>query len=254
MRVQRYSNSQYDMIKIQKNQDTYHLFIAKPDCEAPTGGYALLIVLDGNALFEITAQSVRLMTKKPKGYPPAIVVGIGYPGNQLFDVKRRTYDFTPYADEKNLPNRPLGETWPNIGGATEFLNFLEKDILPLLIEKYEINDKEVAIFGHSLGGLFILFSYLQQSKAFTHFIASSSSVWWNNSALIKHAKNAQELLGKLLIIVGENELPHMVEGSKSFYEVVKQFDTTFMQLSEEDHISVIPGAISRAIKFLLQPN
>lgn len=266
MIIKPYENKQYVTMSVEnpRNGKLYHLYIAHP-IEAPSEeGYGILYALDGNAFFETAAEITALMTRKPKGYAPALVVGIGYPGGKPFDMDRRVYDFTMQSDVNKLPVRPTGEPWPANGGADEMLQMLEHTIMPMLAKKYHINVHKQALFGHSLGGLFTLYALFERPKLFTHYIASSASIWWNDYAIYDSYKQflQQDCLTqdpqstKLMLIVGAEELEHMVVDSQKLFERMQLEATTYcgvqyVKLEQEDHISVIPAAISRAAKWML---
>jgi len=246
------------------NHLDYEIFIAKPFDEPAKDGYGVIYVLDGNGLFETTAEIMRLLTRKPKGYPPAIVVGIGYPGGEAFDTVRRTYDLTMSADPANLPQRPNGEPWPEFGGADELLAFFENELMPAIEERYMIDKRKQALYGHSFGGLFVLHALYTPSALFSHFIASSASIWWNDYALLKEyekfkadlTNNARSHLPKALMIAGGDELDYMVRDSLDLCTgmmslQIPGFEVSWALLEQEEHVSVISGAISRAVKFLL---
>jgi len=249
------------LIKHPRNGHPYEIHIAKP-IESPSNkGYGIIYVLDGNAMFETAAEITRLMTRKPKGYDPAVVVGIGYPGGEPFDVERRTYDLTMKADPAKLPVRPNREPWPATGGADELLDLLENSIMPKLLTLFDINPHKQALFGHSFGGLFTLHALFMRPNLFTHYVASSASIWWNDYALHEEYEHyrlnrVKEIKPKVMLIVGAEELDHMIEDSRKLYERMKQDADSgtvvqYMELEQEEHVSVIPAAISRAVKGIL---
>lgn len=243
------------------NGHAYELHIAKPLDPPSTKGYGVIYVLDGNAMFETAAEITRLMTRKPKGYDPAVVVGIGYPGGEPFDMQRRSYDLTMKADPAKLPVRPNSEPWPATGGADELLELLEHTIMPQLQTLFAINPDKQALFGHSLGGLFTLHALFTRSQLFTHYVASSASIWWNDYALLQEYEHyrlnmSSDTMPKVMLIVGAEELDHMVKDSRQLYERMKQDAESgavvqYVELEQEEHVSVIPAAISRAVKGML---
>lgn len=246
------------------NQQDYEIFIAKPEDEPAEGGYGVIYVLDGNGLFETAAEITRLLTRKPKGYPPAIVVGIGYPGGEAFDTVRRTYDLTMPAELANLPKRPNGEPWPAFGGADELLAFFEQDLMPSITQRFVINKQKQALYGHSFGGLFVLHALFTRSALFSHYIASSASIWWNDYALLhEYGKFKADLLSntlrhlpRTLMIAGGDELDYMVKDSLDLCTSMMSlhtsgFEVSWTLLEQEEHVSVISGAISRAVRFML---
>ncbi|BBI61027.1 hypothetical protein HSBAA_23330 [Vreelandella sulfidaeris] len=64
------------------------------------------------------------------------------------------------------------------GGADRFLSFIEGHLKPEINRRFAINTEQEAIFGHSLGGLFVLHALLTQPSSFDRYIAISPSLWW----------------------------------------------------------------------------
>ena len=71
---------------------TYRIFVSYPAVEAPADGFPVLYVLDGNASFAAFAEARRIQERFEIGR--SIVVGIGYPTDLAYDV-RRLNDYTP---------------------------------------------------------------------------------------------------------------------------------------------------------------
>jgi predicted alpha/beta superfamily hydrolase len=109
------------------------------------------------------------------GHSPPLVVGIGYAGEADFDVPARRRDYTP-GDADAAPE--AGE-----GGADRFLAFIEDELKPLIATRYLIDRGRQALFGHSFGGLFVAHVLLTRPAAFSTYLASSPSLWWQDRRL-----------------------------------------------------------------------
>lgn len=124
----------------------------------------------------------RLSLDEPN-FPTGVVVAIGYPippgSKKVYDGPRRCWDLTPAA-----PGAKETE-----GGADELIEFIEDRVKPLvrqrLTETRGVSVGREALFGHSFGGLFCLHTLFTRPDAFTCFIASSPSIWWNELFLVK---------------------------------------------------------------------
>src|SRR3546814_4521252 len=77
---------------------TYRILISRPAGEAPEGGYPILYILDGNAMFAGFAEARRIQGFGDRDLDKMIVVGIGHPGEQVYDP-RRMEDFTGRSEE-----------------------------------------------------------------------------------------------------------------------------------------------------------
>ena len=95
----------------------YRIFMAVPALAPPPEGYPVLYVLDGNAAFPVAAFLARSAASRQEvtGHSPPLVVGIGYPGQQDFDVPARRRDYT------------VGPRPPAYGGGRGFVDVLAKE-------------------------------------------------------------------------------------------------------------------------------
>jgi predicted alpha/beta superfamily hydrolase len=151
--------------------DTFRLFVGR--C-GPTPR-ATLVVADGNGLFGLAVDAVRLM-QIPGLLPSLAVVGVGHPGAATVadTVGIRERDLTPTA----------WPAFPGSGGAAAFLRFVRGPVLDRLAERFPGCLATTVFFGHSLGGLFGTWALLQQPPPFTHFVLSSPSLYWDRYAVL----------------------------------------------------------------------
>lgn len=241
----------------------YRLLISHPAGEAPPGGYPVIYALDGHAVFHTLAESARLQTRKPHGYDPVVIAAIGYPSGEAFDMQRRCYDFTMPAEEGKLPERPDGSQWPESGGADVFLDLLQTEIMPVVAGLFPVDAQRQALFGHSLGGLLVLHALFTRPELVTHYASGSPSVWWNDYALHAELEQFTEafpsmgLKRKLMITIGAAELEHMVEDAGKLPGLLAPLaehglQTSLNEFAGESHVSVLPAALSRLLRFALE--
>lgn len=257
----------------------YRISISRPGTPAPEGGYPVIYVLDGTALFPTVADSMRLQAFRPSwtGIEPAVVVGIGYPTDALYDLPARSYDLTtplPGADPQ------AGGSPPKSGGADAFLEFIEAKVKPLVEARLAIDRFRQTLLGHSLGGLCVLHALFTEPDAFSRYVAISPSVWWGDGSLFAEARRFVASGGdgrQVLLTVGEYEQAmspaalaasgakeqraaldrfRMVDGITRMARLLEQApDSTvrFRLLDGEDHGSGVPRAISLGIRFAMLP-
>lgn len=263
--------------------EIYRLFISRPDAQPGPGGFPVLYLLDGNATFPTAAVTVALQSRRTQttGVVPGLVVGVGYPVNDYLDSVRRSYDYTPAIPAVDLAPRPDGSPWPKIGGAASFLDFLEQDVQPMLAREFPIDAGRQAIFGHSFGGLFVLNALFTRPGVFHRYVAASPSIWFGNCAILG-ARDAfiadlQRLQQPrdLLVTVGSLEQAaadadaaggaetrksdwvrrnRMVENARELVRSLspmRNLRVSFKEFDDENHSSVLPAAISRAVRFAL---
>lgn len=142
--------------------------------------YPVLYVLDGEFFFYQAQAAVQFLSEctyiRTHPIPQMLVVGI-------VNVDRNR-DFTP-------THAPVqGELrYPTSGGAAEFLEFLQSELMPLIDAQYRTQPYRI-LSGWSFGGLFTVHTYLESPEAFSAYLAISPSLWWEQDSVVKRAKDA----------------------------------------------------------------
>jgi uncharacterized protein len=249
----------------------YRIMLATPQTPPPAAGYPVIYLLDAEMCFGTAVEAVRWQTKPPKGYDPAVVVGIGYP-SRLDRVRERFLDYTTPADLGNLPVRGNGEPWPPLGGADAFLNFIEQELMPAVEARYPVDRSRQAFIGHSMGGFLVLHALFTRTPVFRTYVAGSPSIWWNGHALLEEESAFRQRLVEraetlktadperfLLIAAGGHEGggdSRMLENAMEMgarLSALEQPSLTVVvkELEGEGHISVVPALLAKGIRLSL---
>ncbi|MBH9982851.1 alpha/beta hydrolase [Bartonella sp. B10834G6] len=241
----------------------YRLFIAVPEKPAPREGFPLVLLLDGNTTFKPAIKQA----------PDAVIVAIGYSTDEKKEiVKRRFYDLTSYAPADKIPLRE-GMEAPKTGGEEEFRSLIEKKILPEIFKHLPVDRNNITLFGHSLGGLFVMKSFLSaESQGFSTYCAADPSIWWNGHEFMEKlaAYNKPEgLKSRLLIetsgikthhknVTEPNKKPvkdlHSGPNGKDVSEILrktKAVDNTYYSFSDKNHGTMLSPAIKDCLHFAL---
>ncbi|MEH2922601.1 alpha/beta hydrolase [Samsonia erythrinae] len=256
------ANAQFEIRHVEMKSDAQHayrVFIALPRQPAPEGGYPVLYMLDGNAQFPFAVNSYNTAN----GRAP-LIVAIGYPIDQPYDMYSRTRDYTP-------PTTPVDPDFSMGGEAEAFYQFLQTKVKPWVEANYSINREKQTLAGHSFGGLFTLYTLFNHTDAFQRYVAASPSIWWGNGVVIP---DRTPLLTappeSITITVGGNEDdPDKTQTSKPVDEkwakwldqrrMVGRAKTLAAQLNAQDtktdfilfpgkgHGDVIPDAIGKVV-------
>lgn len=167
----------------------HRVFVAVPKAAPPEGGFAALYALDGNALLEFLP-AARL--RPPLEQLPLLVL-IGYPTERRFDTAARAWDYTPPGPQGQPLPDPVAKERVN-GGAAAFLRFIERQVRPRVEQLAHTDARRQTLWGHSYGGLFVLYTLLNQPQAFTRYIAADPSLWWQKGLMLQYAQQALERL------------------------------------------------------------
>ena len=248
----------------------YRIFVSVPASPPPATGYPVLFVLDGNAVFPVAAFLSRSVGSRSHvtGQVAPLVVGIGYPGEADFEVPARQRDYTPGAGKPSATE----------GGADQLLDFIDKELKPLLETRYRVDTRRQALFGHSFGGLFVLHALFTRPSGFSTYLASSPSIWWRDrlvlGELAMQARAEDVPSPRLQISVGalEDQPPKgkrppemlamiakrpMVSEARRLaaqLQSMRGWDgrVVYHELAGEDHGTVWLPALARGLQFFLE--
>ncbi|WP_152397356.1 alpha/beta hydrolase [Paenibacillus guangzhouensis] len=255
-------------IRSEHTDREYQIMVAIPHSPPPEAGYPVTYVLDGNSVFGTMMEAVRLQSRRPEktGVLPQVIVGIGYRTEEPFDPARMV-DYSLPIPREELPSPPGRESWPEYGGADRFLRVIEEEVKPLISQHVQIDRTKQSLFGHSLGGLFVLHTLFTKPKAFQTYIAGSPSIHFGRQLLREEEAEFVQRLhsgagqqaeeARLMIAMGELEERH----PSRMYELAEAMairlaplegqglKVEFRVFAEENHTSVLPVLISRALRF-----
>ncbi|WP_062055505.1 alpha/beta hydrolase [Aquimarina longa] len=170
----------------------YSINVLYPPSYNSSNSYRTIYMLDGDDYFKEAADVIVASNKEN-----IILIGIGYA-----DKNRRGTDYS-YPKDIDFPSAS--------GGAKEFINFINQELIPHIENKIGIESSDRTLFGHSLGGYLALYITFQQGQLnpFDNIIAASSNFMWYNAYLFDLEQqyfDTQNTLNKsLYITVGDLE-------------------------------------------------
>ncbi|SHM03397.1 alpha/beta hydrolase-fold protein [Mucilaginibacter sp. OK098] len=133
--------------------------------------YEIIYVLDGTSTFI----QMEWNFLQGEGFIPKNMIMIGVEDTFHGDVNLRDRDFTPT------------RTNPVSGGAKNFLAFFKEELMPYISVKYHAKPGGHTLYGGSLGGLFVMYAFLNEPMLFTSYVAVDPSLWWDNFYMHKLA-------------------------------------------------------------------
>lgn len=171
--------------------------------------------------------------------PESIVVGISN-----VDRKRDFTFPTTIAEDK--------ETFPTTGESAAFIDFIEKELQPLIEATYRTSDKKTLI-GQSLGGLLAAEILITNPSLFTTYCIISPSLWWDNQSLLTQ-NFAQELSNIEVYVAVGKEGRVMEKDAKKLYQKIKTEGNSaslhFKFFKEHDHGDVLHQAVYQGLTIL----
>lgn len=242
-----------------KDERVYQITVSLPKHARHLSDVPVLYVLDGDAYFTMFREMIQLQSRRSDktGIKDMAIVGIGYGADRSFH-SNRVYDFTPPSHSLSLPIKPDGSPWPDSGGADKFLAFIEEELKPELEACFSFNKHQQMIFGHSLGGLFTLYTLFRKPTAFQRYFACSPSIWWNEKMIVEHVtqlmferEDVRQNI-KLFMAAGTEEKPFLLNDAKEMRNLLTDagMETLFVEGQGENHASIVPSIFSTGMRYL----
>lgn len=158
----------YHLLQSETLGRPFHIYVDLPRAyDWGDDKYPVIYLLDGGTMYPLLSSYFLLMTID-EPVPEAIIVGISYGATSAADGNFRSTDYT--ADAKGRDH------W---GGAPEYLNFLENELLPFIETTYRTDKTRRVLFGQSLGGQFAIYAAMTRPELFWGYIASNPALHRN---------------------------------------------------------------------------
>lgn len=257
-------------VRADTNGSTYQISVWLPEGTPPPQGFPVIYVLDANALFATFVEAIRRSSRRPDatGVQPTAVVGIGWPGSELYAAAQRHADYTPGPAAGSAGPRPA-----RVGGALPFLGFIQEELAPALQEAFPLDTARRTLFGHSLAGFFVLQALVARPGFFHTYAAISPSLWWDPKALDTRLGDLRAGAARVFIGVGEwegtlppwqrsapgHEQVAQRRGQRQMVAAAREFagrlaprlgpeNVVFRLFPDEDHASVLLVATQRVLR------
>ena len=243
------AGTEFRKIHSERIGQTYELLVSLPqDYATSAKAYPVLYILDGWH-FPLMAyfQNNNVYSER---MPPVIMVNIGHGPNGYMPLRARDFTPTHHKDE------------PTSGGAAAFLDFLEREIIPLVDRTYRTVPTDRGLLGHSYGGLFALYALLERPALFQRIVAASPVAGWDGNVLFAKARSELPKLAvdvRLDLSTGdEDEEAKMRDQTRAFTDLLDQLkpaklDYRFTVYSGENHTSVRFASFPSGLYWVYRP-
>ncbi len=227
-----------------KADETYRIWLGGA-VDDPTA--EVVLVTDADNQFA-PLREVYAALRREMAVRPLVLVGVGYGGGYESPINRRMRDYTP----STMPDEP------GTGGAAAFLTWVNGTLRPWLAARgYRAGGWGVA--GHSLGSLWGLYAFFEDTAGFDACLASAPSIWFDDRMLLglvaQHRASDAHRSGRLVLSVGEGDSPSMT-GDLALLEAqlaaepFAGLDVTSQRFAGYDHYNVLPAAFRAGLQAL----
>jgi len=215
------------------------------DYDRSSRAYPMLVVLDGEWLFDLARSHVRFYSEhQAMGFeiPKMIVVGI--------ENLDRDPDYVPTPDPADEP------VFPTAGKADRFLAFLRDELFPLIASEYRVAPSRTVV-GWSFGGLCALYSAVAMPELFDAYLCIGPAIWWDDELVVKRFEAATFGRPKRMVItLGADEVDGWVYDSTNKLlaqleaHPIGNLDVTHLEFEGAGHSSGIPPAFGQGLRAL----
>jgi predicted alpha/beta superfamily hydrolase len=237
-----YSGDAFRLQSKAMNETRRYLVQVPEDYAFVDDAYPVLVLLDGDEYFQLISATVKLLASTGR-IPEMIVVGV--PNTNRFR------DLSP------LPPAPgdstAREDWPR-----KFSSFMSDELLPEIDRSYRTRPYRVLI-GHSVGGLFVVYSMMNAPAAFRGYI-SISPAFADNRALVNEVEPfllSNKNLQADFYMTMANERGQQLGGAWALSSILQEKASRdlrwqFQRYPEESHFSVIHRSVYDGLQFVFQ--
>jgi predicted alpha/beta superfamily hydrolase len=215
--------------------------------EAPRARFPVLYMPDGGMAEDFLHVAGLVQVSVGNGtMRPFLLVGI--------ENTQRRRDLT--GPTENANDKKIA---PRVGGAKAFRAFIRQELMPQVKARYRTN-KERAIVGESLAGLFVVETFLLEPDLFDTYMAFDPSLWWNNQKLVNDAAGHLRTWPKrtkTLFFANseEKELAVITERLATILarDAPASIHWHYEKMPEEKHSTIFHPAALKAFRAVLKP-
>lgn len=244
--------------KILNENRNYSVYLPSSYKNSPDKKYIVAYVLDGerSKFLEVSgiAQSMHSAINLKLQIPELIIVSI--------ENTDRTRDFTP-TNSLNYLDREDIAAFKNSGKANDFMNFIEKELMPEINKSFRTVPQSM-IIGHSMGGLFALHCLIENPKLFSYYLLIDPSWFWDHNYIGRRGeeilKNRTDLKARVYIALANNMLDDKrhYEWGQKFYNLLRENKSPDLKVDlkyfeDEKHLTVTIPATYYGLRYIFQP-
>ena len=210
----------------------------EPDARFPT-----IYLLDGGTLYPMLS-AYRRYLRHANEIPGFILVAISYGTDDWREGNDRSHDYTAAASDR--------EHW---GGAADFQRFLGTELIPLIEEQYRADPARRVLFGHSLGGQFVLHAAQTEPSLFWGYMASNPALHRNLAFYLSTRPAPPNHQPRLFVATAEHDEARFRTPAERWVRHWSSLDDAPWDLHAitipgHNHFSSVPAAFRAGIAWL----
>ena len=252
-------NTQVLDLPASANGVAYQLYVhVPPECGGERPRCSTVYMLDAEYSFGLASLIVAHLADRDR-IPPLISVAIGYHDKSRYRINR-TRDYTPY----HFPAGGYGAEAQRVsGGGPAFLEILQTQIIPFIERSFPASSDERTLVGHSYGGLFATYAWMESPDLFANYIIVSPSLWYAQGRPLADlericAERRSGVERDIFLAVGEYE--EQPENGRTMVTDLRRMNdqlrscrarpvSTYMRIfKDESHASIFPAALSTGLR------
>lgn len=217
--------------------ETRELLVYKPRLDDPGARYPVLYLLDGDAHFHHVTGLVEFLARQGR-MPPVAVVGL--------NNTDRGRDLTPTHLDRI----------PTSGGADKLLDFFARELFPAIDARLPTAPYRILI-GHSLGGLFALYTFNTRGDLFDAYIAVSPSTAWDGELPRRGSEalfRAKPDLDKALYVSVGDEPGEQLDTNRAYARLLAGAPASLRwraeEMPREDHGSLVHRSVYHGLELI----
>lgn len=218
------------------NEDRNILIYLPNNYETTQEKYPVIYVLDGEGNFVFSSSVVNFLSRIGH-IPRSIVVGI--------PNTNRGRDFTPTSVKE------IRES----GGADNFLKFMQSELQPYIDNSFRTQPYKT-IFGHSLCGMFAIYTLFEEPSLFNSYISVSPYLQFDNQVVIDRI--GLKLTGnsdyKECIYIAVGNEPAYLESIEKLEGLlvskIENLDFVINVEEEDDHNSILLKSFYNGLEYI----
>lgn len=183
------------------------LLIHLPQAYDPSRNYPVMYVLDGSSQ-DFRMAGIAEMLNRAEVVQDMIIVGVP-------NIDRNR-DLTPHYILQDTDSEDFGK-------GDKFLSFLIDEVIPFIESKYPVNQYRM-LAGHSRGGLYTFYAYLEQPKIFDAYFCFSPAFWRDNSVILEKTEEFYSSVRKenpfIFMSLGTEENDKMTKAYKAIIDLL----------------------------------